>query len=271
MAVLVRPDGARLYYERHGPGPDAAHSPIVLLEGIGGDIPGWRRNLPTLSRHHPVVALDSRGNGWSEAPDGPWTMDTFVQDAVALLDDVGAERAHLYGQSFGGMVALEMTLSRPSRVASAVLAATHAGLDLATRTGPDARVPKDRPWLALYAERFGEEHPDHVAEDLRAGRDLPRHPQARRRQHDAVRAWTAWTRLGEVRRPVLVLHGTADRVIPAENGRSLARAIPGARLVLLDGAGHVYHSERAAEADAAVLDFVEHVEASETGSVAAGG
>ncbi len=271
MPTLVRPDGARLYYERHGPEPDADHLPIVLLEGIGGDIPGWRRNVPTLAGRHPVIALDSRGNGRSEAPDGAWTMDTFVEDTVALLDDVGAERAHLYGQSFGGMVALEVVLDHPGRVASAILAATHAGLDRATKPGPDARVPKDRPWLALYAEGFAEEHPDHVADDLRAGRDLPRHPQARRRQHDAVRAWTAWDRLGEVRRPILVLHGGGDRVIPAENGRRLARAIPGARLVLLEGAGHLYHSERAAQADAAVLAFVQDVERGRSDPVAVGG
>jgi pimeloyl-ACP methyl ester carboxylesterase len=270
MPTLVRPDGARLYYERHGPDPDAEHPPIVLLEGIAGDIPGWRRNVPTLAERHPVIAFDSRGNGWSEAPDGAWTMGTFVEDSVALLDEVGAERAHLYGQSFGGMVALEVVLDHADRVASAILAATHAGLDRATKAGPDDRVPKDRPWLALYAEHFADDHPDHVADDLRAGRDLPRHPQARRRQHDAVRAWTAWDRLGEVRRPILVLHGTEDRVVPAENGRRLARAIPGARLVLLDGAGHVYHSERAAEADAAVLAFVEFVERWQWDSGAAG-
>jgi pimeloyl-ACP methyl ester carboxylesterase len=71
-----------------------------------------------------------------------------------------------------------------------------------------------------------------------------------------MQGFDSYDRLPSLRVPTLVLHGTEDRVIPVENGRRLAERIPGAEVVLLEGAGHVYHSERADEADAAVLDFV---------------
>jgi 3-oxoadipate enol-lactonase len=257
MPFLERPDGARLYYELHGSPSD---TPLLLLEGIGGDIPGWRRNVPRLAAEHRVIAYDFRGNGRSEAPDELIRLPAFVQDTVALLDVLSIDRAHLYGQSFGGMVAMELALSCPARVRSLVLAATHAGAVRASKLGRGANVPKDRPYLALYSPRFAQEHPEHVADDIRHGARQPSRPRARRRQWQALRGWDAWDRIRTLRVPVLVLHGTEDRVIPVENGKRLAAAIPGSRLVLLEGAGHVYHSEQPEVADGAVLEFLREVD-----------
>lgn len=79
---------------------------------MGGDIPGWRRSIPRLSTECFVVAYDHRGNGGSTSPDRPLTMVDFVEDCLAVLDALGIRRAHVYGQSFGGMVALELALGR---------------------------------------------------------------------------------------------------------------------------------------------------------------
>ena len=80
---------------------------------MGGDIPGWRRNIPVLARELRVIAYDFRGNGNSDEPPGPATMATFVDDTLALLDSSDVDRAHVYGQSFGGMVAQELALTQP--------------------------------------------------------------------------------------------------------------------------------------------------------------
>ena len=252
MAILTRPDGAELYHEEHGD-PDA--EPIVLLEGMGGDIPGWRRNIPRLAAELYVIAYDLRGNGNSSEPTGPVTMATFVDDTLALLDTLDVRRAHLYGQSFGGMVAQEIVLAHPQRVRTLVLAATHCG-GAHVVVPPVSRVPKGEPWRSLYAPGFPDAHPDHVAEDLRIGSHQPRHPEGGRRQWEAMLAFDAYDRLPSIPVPTLVLHGTEDRLIDPENASVLASRIPGAELVLLRGAGHLYHSERAEEADDAVLDFV---------------
>jgi 3-oxoadipate enol-lactonase len=253
MPYLTRPDGVRLYQEAHGHG-----SVLLLLEGMGGDVPGWRRNVPTLATRHRVVVYDHRGNGRSDAPDEPMTMATFVEDAVAVLEENGAERAHAYGQSFGGMVAQELALSHPERTRSLVLACTHAGPARADRA--TARAPKSRPYELLYSDRFARRHPEHLAEDLRIGSANPQKRHAGRSQWEAIQVWDAWDRISAIRCPTLVLHGTADRLVRMENARRLAALIPGARLVLLDGAGHVYHSEQPEAADRAVLEVLADVE-----------
>lgn len=251
MAFHERPDGARLHYEVHG---DPRRPPLILLEGMGGDLAGWRRNVPHLAAELFVVAYDHRGNGHSEAPDAPTSMTTYVEDCLGLLDELRIERAHLYGQSFGGMVALELALTHPERVRSLVLAATHAGPRRAILTR--GRAPKDRPWLQLYSPSFARAHPEHVEEDLRVARAQPQHPEGQRRQWEAMQAWDAHDRLHQVGVPTLVLQGTEDGMIDPGNARLLAEGIPGAQLALIEGAGHVYHSERAELADRLVLDFV---------------
>jgi pimeloyl-ACP methyl ester carboxylesterase len=252
MPVLTRPDGVRFYHELHGP-EDAP--PMILLEGMGGDIPGWRRNIPTPARELRMIAYDFRGNGNSDEPRGPATMGTFVDDTLALLDELGVERAHVYGQSFGGMVAQELALTRPKSVLTLILGCTHAGPARSVRA-QDTKVPKGEPWRAMYSPGFPDRHPRHVAEDLRIGAAQPKHPEGGRRQWEAMQGLDSFERLPSMRVPTLVLHGTEDLAVSPENAKILAERIPGAQLVLLEGAGHLYHSEQAAEADAAVLDFV---------------
>jgi pimeloyl-ACP methyl ester carboxylesterase len=257
MPFYERPDGCRLYYEVSGPeeGP-----PLILLEGLGGDIPGWRRNIPHLASRYRVVAYDFRGNGRSDKPRGKVSMATFVLDTLGLLEHLRFPSAHVYGQSFGGMVGIELALSHPQRVRSLVLAATHAGRRRASPVDPSGKVPKDKPYLALYSEAFARRHPEHVAEDILVGGQNPQPLDAGRRQWEAVDAWDAWDRLEELRVPTLVLHGTEDRLVAVQNAKRLADAIPGARLVLLEGAGHVYHSEQPDAADGAVVSFLDGVE-----------
>lgn len=247
MPFLDRPDGCRLYHEVRGHG-----EPIVLLEGLGGDIGGWRRNIPRLAAEVTVVAFDHRGNGRSAAPDAPMTMATFVEDTLALLDHLEIDRAHLYGQSFGGMVAQEIALTEPDRVRSLILACTHPGIRHAVPVR--AAVPKARPWEAMYSRGFLREHPEEVAEEQRLG--TPQRPAMARRQWEAMQGFDAYDRLPSLRLPTLVIHGTEDRAVHPDNARILAERIPGARLLLLEGAGHVYHAEQPEASDRAVLGFV---------------
>ena len=252
MALLTRPDGCRLHVETHG---DPSAPALLLLEGLGGDLHGWRRNIPALATACHVIAYDHRGNGRSDDPPGPADMATFVEDAIAVLDDREVERAHLYGMSFGGMVALETSLTFPSRVRALILAATHAGTAHAVVVD-GARVPKGQPWRILYAPGFPDAHPEHVREDLDGGASRVQHKSGERRPWEAMQGWDAFERLGQVSVPTLVLHGTEDRLIAPQNARTLAERIPGAELHWLEGAGHLYHSEQADAADAAVLDFI---------------
>jgi pimeloyl-ACP methyl ester carboxylesterase len=228
---------------------------LTLLEGIGADIAGWRRSIPALAGELRVVAIDHRGNGASDDPPGPCTMTTFVEDALAVLDELGVERAHVYGQSFGGMVAQEMALTCADRVRTLGLAGTHPGpahaIEVADRT-----VPKCEPWRALYAPGFPEVYPDVVAEDRRVAAAQPDHPGGQRRQWEAMQTWDAFDRLPQIAMPTLLLHGTEDGVVAPGNAELLARRIPGAELRLLEGAGHVLWSEQPELTDRLILDFI---------------
>jgi 3-oxoadipate enol-lactonase len=256
VPYLARLDGCRLYYEVTG---SSGHSPLLLLEGLGGSITGWRYNLPRLSERYHVIAYDFRGNGRSDQPDQELPIRLLAADTLGILDNLGIGSTHVYAQSLGGMVAIEMALNRPERVRSLVLAATHAGHAGAFHRD-SWKVPKSKPFVMLFGRSFIEHHPERIAEELRISQEQPQQPGIQRRQWQAIAQWDVWDRLQEVSHPTLVLHGTEDRLVPVENGRRMAELIPGAELHLLEGAGHAYHWEQPAEADRAVLAFLERVE-----------
>jgi pimeloyl-ACP methyl ester carboxylesterase len=254
VPYLERTGGARLYYELHG--PDRA-PPVLLLEGYGGDIPGWGSTVDHLAQHARVIAYDFRGNGRSIAPDPSPTLATFVEDTVALMDHLRIDRADLYGQSFGGMVAQVLAVRYPARVRSLILAATHCG-------GPKRRlgrikVPKDQSYVALFSEAFVLNHPDRVDERRKLLAQGPQSLKAAKPQYEAIRGFDICDRLADLRVPALILHGTGDRMVPSANAHVLAERIPGARLILLEGAGHLYHWEQPEAANRAVLEFLRDV------------
>lgn len=247
--MLPTPDGARLHVEEAGPPEGPA---LLLLEGMGGDTLGWRRNIPHFAAAGlRTVAFDFRGSGRSERPPGPYSMAMFVGDTLAVMDGLGIERAHLYGQSMGGFVALNAALEHPGRVRSLVLGCTHAG-------GPSVvaarRGPPDEGAAAMYARETPREH---IEEDLRVARTVP--PPLAGAQEPVARGHDVASRLGSIRCPALVVHGEDDRVVDPANGRLLAGRIPGASFLLVPGAGHLYHSERAQEVDARIVAFLRSV------------
>jgi pimeloyl-ACP methyl ester carboxylesterase len=103
---------------------------------------------------------------------------------------------------------------------------------------------------------YPNDHPEDVVEDLRVVRAGPDHPEGARRQWEAMAGWDAYDRLPGISAPTLVVHGTEDRMIAPANAEILAARIPGAELVLLEGAGHVATWEQPERSDRAVLAFI---------------
>jgi 3-oxoadipate enol-lactonase len=262
----------RLHYETWGD-PDAP--PVLLIMGLGLSYRGWATLPEALAERHRVIAFSNRGTGKSTCPRGLFTMRDMAADAIAVLDAERIDRALVFGVSMGGMVAQEVALSYPSRVRALVLGATHAGWRksrhpsratlrdfgkatlLGKRAGmaPSARI--------LVSDEYYENHPADFARWLREAQ--PAGPKTTARQMLAVMRHAAENRLRELRVPTLVITGDADRLVPAENSRVLAKLIPGAKLVLLRDAGHCFRLERERETAEALAAFMrEHAGPSET-------
>jgi pimeloyl-ACP methyl ester carboxylesterase len=256
-------NGARLYYEVYGEG-----EPLLLITGLGMNHLRWADEVPVYAPEFKVIVFDPRGTGQSSFPEGvELTMALMADDAAALLDALGVDAAHVYGSSLGGMVAQEMTLRHPEKVRSLILGATTPG-------GPHSIPSEDWAVAALAAgltqgvtapnflEIFfspgylAEHRSEAIAWFERTAGGTPTPPQVYVAQMQAVAGHDTYDRLPSITAPTLVLDGADDPIFPAENARILAERIPGAELILLEGARHTFRLEKPAEADAAALDFL---------------
>lgn len=261
---LLKINGVELCAQTFG---DPAAPALLLIGGAEASMDWWDdefcERLAAGGRH--VIRYDTRDTGRSTTfPPGapPYGSDALLDDAVGLLDELGIAAAHIVGVSMGGGIAQHLAVHHPGRVASLTLIATSPG----GPGGPDH--PDLPPMSAELAKRFaqgGDEAPDWSdreaviayyidgertfagaipveEERLRrvAGRAWDRSPSPASAQNhwqlaggEPVRA-----RLGEIAAPTLVLHGTADPLLPYGHGEALAREIPQARLVPLKGMGH---------------------------------
>jgi pimeloyl-ACP methyl ester carboxylesterase len=261
--------GGHLHVEVHGDG-----SALLLIQGLGYATWAWRRQLPALSARWRAIAFDNRGAGRSAKPPGPYSIELLADDAAAVLDRLGAAPAHVLGLSMGGYVALTLALRRPELVRSLALAGTAAG-------GPGS-LPVPQPtrdaWLAAaglppaeYARRtmhlsfapgWTDVHPDEYEELLTARLEYPTPPECWAAQYAACeRFLERGVPAEQIGVPALVWHGDADRVVPVENGRRLADRLPRAELVVWPGGGHLALIEDSDAFNAAVVGFLEGVEA----------
>jgi pimeloyl-ACP methyl ester carboxylesterase len=260
MATHTTADGTRLNYELHGD----AGEPLLLIMGLGGTLDFWQLQTPIFARTHRVAVYDNRGMGLSDKPKGPYDMATLADDALAILAAAGFDRAHVLGMSMGGMIAQELALRHPDRIGALVLACTFAKPDddvkLTARgdVDPQAIAPKDlfKFMMSLVLS------PEFIAREklwLRQLRDkiLPSFVMegflaqlAATMKHDTT------AQLKNITAPTLVMTGTADKLIPPASSELLARLIPGARLVKLEGGSHGFNVEMPDRFNDEVLRFV---------------
>ena len=257
--------GARLHWEAQGDGP-----PVLLIMGHLYSSRMWYPLLPALTARRRAIYFDNRGTGESDTTGGV-TVGQMADDALAVLDAAGAERAHVYGVSMGGGIAAEFAMRHPERVSSLVLGCTMM---------KTADKPARRSWLArlIYylpqglirpllrgrgsIEAYGSAAPaDAIARDMdvQAGERFTM--RGVRAQADAIAAYvTTPEAVARLTMPTLVLHGDEDRTVDVKYGREFAAAIPGSRLVTFEGAGHNYLVAATEASTKALLDFLDEVD-----------
>jgi len=256
----IHNQGAKIYWDEQGAG-----EPILFIMGLAYPSDMWYRTRPLLAKTYRTIAIDNRGVARSDMPAGPYPIAVMAEDALKVLDAAGVQSAHVYGISMGGMIAQELTLQHPERVRSLILGCTAAGGPTAVQAEPEVgQVIMARgmmtPEEAAQASIPFIYHPDtprgRIDEDLNVRRPWYAQPSAYIAQLQGILAWEAYSRLPQISVPTLVIHGENDRLVPVGNGKLIASRIPGAKLVLLSGASHIYPTDQPEAADRAVIEFL---------------
>jgi len=257
---FVENQGARIYWDEQGHG-----ATILLIMGLGYTSNMWYRTRPALAAHYHTVAFDNRGVGKSDVPLGPYPIALMASDAAAVLDAAGVEIADIFGVSMGGMIAQEFALQYPKRVRSLILGCTAAGGPTAVRAEPEAAqmlMARDKMSPEQAAEAavpfiYDSATPrERVDEDLAIRRPWFPRAEAYRAQLQGILAWEAYTRLFGIAAPTLVIHGERDRLVPPGNAKLIAERIPGAKLVMIPHASHLFLTDQTEVSLHAILQFL---------------
>lgn len=245
---------AEVYWDEQGTG-----DPVVLAMGHSWDARFWWPLMPVLVERYRVIRFDNRGIGRTRWDGSPFLIEDLADDAFAVMDAAGVDKAHVYGMSMGGLTVQEMALRHPERVASLVLGCTGA---FSTTRGSwldnvKAVIPFDTAMKLFKSALYGPlADPAAIAEDLRLMDDATTPRSGRLAQTRAINLSTTLPRVPQIVVPTLVIHGTHDKAIKLAMGKQLAAAIPGAELCVLDKGGHNYLADEGRAGEAALLAFL---------------
>ena len=274
---------ARIFFDTAGPelaidGDRMVRRPtlIVMHGGPGFDHSTLRPYFDRFADAFHVVYIDHRGNGRSTGKPETWTLAQWGDDVKAFCDALGIEKPLVYGNSFGGMVAMSYASRHPDHPAKLVLSSTAARvrLDLTAcimeeRGGPEARAIAERFWTARDDESYADYmrvcmplyNPpgEHTADQAAArGRAIARPETGRHFSLGEMRTMDLRPGLSKIRCPALVLGGTYDPITPVVCSEEIQAAIPAGlgQIEIFEGAGHGVHRDQPDRAEAVLRGFL---------------
>ena len=258
-------NGQRLYYEVHGDG-----EPLLMHPGFGCAVEVYWANVAPLAEHFLVIVFDPRGAGRSSSGAGEGTtMKDYADDAVGLLEHLGIASAHVFGASFGGMVAQHIALERAARVRRLVLACTTVGggahvlppaanierfVAASSITDPTDAVRST--YFINYSDEYVAAHDAEIVARAVRNAGLRSTPEGLASQIAAVQGHDTFARLGEIGQETLIIHGAHDGTVPFENGQMLAAGIPNHHFVVYPTARHLVFTECASAMNGEIVAFL---------------
>jgi len=258
----IHANGIDIYYELHGP----ESAPLLVLNNgiIMNAATSWAFQTATLAKHYRLLQYDYRGQGQSEHPGGPYSMELHADDLAALLTALGFEQAHIAGISYGGEVAQAFGLKYPERTLSLILAdtvsevgaelrvAVESWMDAARRADSDTFFNATVPWN--FSPAFITANPALLA-DAKKRYALLDYPAVVRLCECFLNVdFTA--RLDEIKSPACIIVGGADLLKGPAYAAILKAGIRQAELHVLQGSGHASSWERPQEFNTIVLGFL---------------
>lgn len=255
------PGPPRISVDHGGQGPL-----VVLMHGIGGNRTNWHDQLEPFAAHFHVVAWDARGYGASDDYEGPLDFGSFAGDLARLLDYFEASRAHLVGLSMGGVIAMDFYSRYPQRVATLTICDSLPGFNHLTAEQRSEFVHlRQEPLLAgkepkdiapiVAATLIGKSARPGSFERLVASM-AALHKHSYLKTIAATATYTRTFELEKIAVPTHIVVGDEDQLTPPQMSRQMAERIPGARLTVIDGAGHLSNIEQPDKFNRAVLAFL---------------
>jgi len=260
----------RLFYQRRGQWAEG-RTPLLCVPGLGNDSTRWERVLPLLETRFPLLVLDNRGAGRSDAPAEDYSAAQLASDAATLLDQLGVARVHALGHSMGGFAVQELAASRPELVHGLVLASTCPVMSARDRQllrlwlqGIEAGV--DAAWVTrdiffwMYPPGCFEE-PGFMDQLVREALEAP-YVQPLEGLAGQIAACTNFdgrALLPRIQAPALALHGDQDMLVPLSVAEAMAAALPRCGLHVIEGSGHLPHQQMPEVFAEAVCAFLERL------------
>lgn len=256
-------------------GPEDGH-PLLLVGSLGTTLAMWEPQLPDLVHDQRVIRVDLRGHdraggvgggrgvGEDPIPGGPYSMADLGGDVLALMDRLGIKRASYCGLSIGGMVGQWLAINAPHRIRRLILICTSAYLPPArawreraamVREAGTPEAVADAVLARWFTPAYAERRPEVVAHYRQMISTIPAEGYAG--CCEAIAAMDLRDGLAGIGAPTLVITGAQDPAISPDHGTAIARAIPGARLDMLDPGAHLLSVERAAEVTRLIRDHME--------------
>jgi 3-oxoadipate enol-lactonase len=246
-----------LHHVEQGQGPA-----VLLSPSLGTTLEMWDDLAERLASDHRVIRFDTRGHGGSPVPPGPYTVSELADDVVALADSLELDRFAFVGLSLGGAIGQVLALEHPARLTALVLCCTGPSFgDPSAWRDRGARVRAEgMGWLVeptrsrWFTPEFAQQEPQQTDRLLAQIAATP--PEGYAACCDALAAYDVTLHLPQIGTPTRVIAGAEDPVSPPEVARVMEQAIPGADLVVLDGASHIANVARPDAFNAAVQEHL---------------
>jgi 3-oxoadipate enol-lactonase len=259
--TFARINGTLLHFRLHGREGAPA---LVFVNSLGTDARIWDEVTAALSGQFRCLSYDKRGHGLSDAPQGDYSLEDHLDDLNGLLDHVGIARAVVIGVSIGGLIAQGLALRAPKRVAGLVLCCTAPRMGDATMWSARIETARTKGLLPLadpvmerwFSPGFRTQRPDELAgwRNLFLRTD----PLGYAKTCATLRDTDLTAGIASITTPTLVVAGDADLAAPVDLVRNCL-AIPGSRLEVLQGVGHIPSIEQPAALAALIREFLKEV------------
>ena len=264
--TIAKVNGIDLYYEAQGDG-----DPLVFITGYAQDHTTWTPILPVFSKKYRTIVLDNRGAGQTVIPDGQFTIEDMADDVSALLDALNIKKASIIGISMGGFIAQALAIRHPEKVKGLVLCSTGAkspprtsyALGTFAEELANGRMSRELYYKMVFPLLFSNNvfaNPDMLKMIMYGMLASKSDPANMLRQLQAIRAFDLTARLGSIKAPTLVVHGSEDVLFPISYGKELAVGIPGAKIAVLEGGTHMAAMEMADKVIPQVMGFLAGVD-----------